>query len=108
MRGKKEVEEEQKSEKENGNTRVWQEKGCIDTKAPVMLWIIRGKAQLSEDVSSPAPSLCPTSSVSSPREEKKGREEGNGREVAKKREREKKEKKKKKKKKKNRKKTTNK
>ena len=32
-------------------------KGCIDTKAPVMLWIIRGKAQLTEDVSSLAPGV---------------------------------------------------
>ena len=39
-------------------------KGCIDTKALVMLCIIRGKAQLSEDVSSPAPTLYPASSIS--------------------------------------------
>ena len=59
-------------------------KGYIDTKAPVMLWIIRRKAQLSEDVCSLAPGLCPTSSVSSPWEEKrkKGREERNGKEAA--------------------------
>ena len=29
--------------------------------APVVLWVVRGKAQLSRDVSSPAPDLCPTS-----------------------------------------------
>ena len=59
-------------------------KGCIDTKAPVMLWITRDKAQLSEDVCSLAPSLCPTISVSSQWEEirKKGREERNGKEAA--------------------------
>ena len=59
-------------------------KGCIDTKAPVMLWITRDKAQLSGDVCSLAPSLCPTISVSSQWEEKrkKGREERNGKEAA--------------------------
>ena len=36
--------------------------------APIMLQVLRGKVQLSKDVSSSASSLCPTSFVPSPLE----------------------------------------